>query len=77
MQIHGFMETVYQMSKGVFIKVILKNSHPEVFCKKGVLKNFVKFTGNPCHWPGTLLKESLRHRYFLVKFAKFLRTAFI
>ena len=22
-----------------------RNSHPEVFCKKGVLRNFVKFTG--------------------------------
>ena len=26
-----------------------RSSHPEVFCKKGVLKNFAKFTGkHPC-----------------------------
>ena len=24
---------------------IYRNSRPEVFCKKGVLRNFVKFTG--------------------------------
>ena len=24
------------------------SSRPEVFCKKGVLKNFVKLTGNLC-----------------------------
>ena len=25
--------------------IILRSSHPEVFCKKGVLRNFTKFTG--------------------------------
>ena len=25
-----------------------RSSRPEVFCKKGVLRNFVKFTGNTC-----------------------------
>ena len=44
----------------------------EVFCKKGVLKNFAKFTGKHlCLRPETLLK---RVRCFPVNFAKFLRT---
>ena len=24
---------------------LIRSSHPEVFCKKGVLRNFAKFTG--------------------------------
>ena len=57
----------------------------EVFCKKGVLRNFEKFTGKhlcqsllfnkvagPSHV--TLLKERLWRRCFPVNFLKFLRT---
>ena len=33
-----------------------RSSHPEVFYKKGVLKNFVKFTGKP----ETLFKSDTR-----------------
>ena len=57
-------------------------------CKKGVLRNFAKFTGKHlCQRlffnkvaglrPATLLKKSLWHRYFPVNFAKFLRTPFL
>ena len=51
----------------------------EVFCQKGVLKNFAKFTGNsPFNnvglSPPTLLKKRPLHRYFPVKFATFSRT---
>ena len=42
----------------------------EVFCKKGILRNFAKFTGKH---PATLLKKRLWHRCFPVNFAKFLR----
>ena len=44
----------------------VRSSRPNVFCKKGVLRNFAKFTGNTCArvsiliklqaWPATLLK---------------------
>ena len=49
-----------------------------MFCKKGVHKNFVKFT-NTCARDSflTLLKESLWHSCFPVNFAKFLRTPFL
>ena len=58
-----------------------------MFCKKGVLKNFAKFTGKhlckslfliklPAA-PATLFKKRLWHRYFPVNFAKFLRTPFL
>ena len=58
---------------------------PEVFCKKGVLKNFTKFIGKHlCQSlffnkvagvrPATLLKKRLWRRCFPVNFVKFLRT---
>ena len=60
---------------------------PEVFYKKGALKNFAKFTGNHlCQSlffnkvaglrPATLFKKRLCHRCFPVNFAQFLRTLF-
>ena len=57
---------------------------PEVFCEKGVLRNFAKFTGkHVCPFdkveglrPANLLKKRLWHRCFPVNFAKFLRTPF-
>ena len=48
-----------------------KSSHQSCSVKKGVLRNFAKFTG-----PATLLKKRLWYRCFPVNFAKFLRTAF-
>ena len=64
-----------------------KSSRPELFCKKDILWNFAKFTGNdlcqslffnkvPGLRPATLLKKSLWHRGFPVNVAKFLRTPF-
>ena len=54
----------------------------EVFCQKGVLKNFAKFTGNsPFNnaglSPPTLLKKRPLNRCFPMKFAKFSRTPFL
>ena len=59
-----------------------------MFCKKGVLRNFIKFTGKHlCQnlffdtvadlRPATLLKNRLWHRCFPVNFSKFLRTPFL
>ena len=45
-----------------------RSSHPEMFRKKGVLRNFR---------PATLLKKRLWQRRFPVNFAKFLRTPFL
>ena len=63
------------------------SSRPEVFCKKGVLRNFTKFTGKHVYQslffnkvaglrPATFLKKRLWHRCFPVNFVKFLRTPF-
>ena len=60
-------------------------SHPEVFCEKGVLRNFAKFTGKHlCQSlflnkvvglrPAALLKKRLWHKCFPANFAKYLRT---
>ena len=66
--------------------IIPRSSRPEVFCKKGVLRNFTKFTGKHlCQSPFLiklqasglkLLKKRLWHTCFPVNFAKFLRTPF-
>ena len=61
------------------------SSRPEVFCRKGVLRNFAKFTGKHlCQSfffnkvsglrPATLLKKRIWHRCFPANFAKFLKT---
>ena len=64
-----------------------RSSRPEVFCKKGVIRNFAKFPGKHlCQrlffnkvaglWPVTLLSKKLWHGCFPVNFVKLLRTPF-
>ena len=67
----------------------IRSSHPEVFCKKDVLKNIAKFTGKhlcqslffnkvtACPSPSTLLKKRIWLRCFSVNFAKLLKKAFL
>ena len=65
----------------------VRSSRPKMFCK-GVLRNFAKFKGKHLRQSfffnkvaglsrANLLKEKLWHRFFLVNFAKFLRTPFL
>ena len=73
--------------KNISFQLKDRSSHLEVFCKKGVLRNFAKFTGKHlCQRLffnkvagrlAPLLKKSLWHRCFLVNFEKFLRTSFL
>ena len=57
-----------------------RSNRPEVFCKKGALRNFIKFTGKHlCQsliFNKVLLKMRLWHRCFPMNFVKFLRTPF-
>ena len=64
-----------------------RSSHPKVFCKKGVLRNFVKFTGKYRRQglffnkvaglrPATLLKKELWHSCIPVNFAKISKSTF-
>ena len=68
---------------------VIERSHTltDAFCKKGALRNFVKFTGKHlCQSlffdkvaglrPATLLKKNLWRRWFPVNFTKFLRPPF-
>ena len=68
------------------IKIL--SSRREVFCKKGILRNFTTFSGKHlcqslflnkvAHLrSATLLKKRLWHRFFPVNFAKCLRTPFL
>ena len=69
------------------LRYIKRKQPAEVFYKKGVLKNFIKFTGKYLHQslffnkvtglPATLLKKRLWHRCFPVNFVKILRTRFL
>ena len=67
---------------------VFRSSRPDVLCKKGVLRNFAKFTRKHlCQSlfvnkvtglrPATLLKKRLWHRCFPVNFTKFLRVPFL
>ena len=69
----------------VFLWIICRSSHRRCSLRKGVLRNFVKFTGkHVCQSllfnkvaglrSATLLKKKLWHRCFPMNFAKFLRT---
>ena len=57
-----------------------QNQPPEVFCKKGVLKNFAIFTGKDLCWSlfyvcgVNFIKKKLQHRYFPVNITKYLGT---
>ena len=60
-----------------------RSSRPDVFCKKGVIRNFPKFIGKHLcqsfffnNRPATLLKKRLWHRSYPVNFGKFLRVRF-
>ena len=78
-----FFSTIYLVS----IIYLFRSSRPKVYCKKGVLGKFAKFTGKHlCQTlffnkvadlrPATLLKNRLWHRSFPVNFMKFLGTSF-
>ena len=66
---------------------LFRSSRPELFCRKGALRNFAKFTGKHLYQslffdkvaglrPATLLKRRVWHRCFPVNFRKFLKTPF-
>ena len=74
-----------------FLIIIFKKQQQSprgvLFCKKGVLGNFIKFTGKHLYQsllinkvadfrPATLLKKRLWHSCFSMIFVKFLRTTF-
>ena len=63
-----------------FVFVLVRSSCPEVFCKKGALRDFAKFTGKHlCQslFFNKFLKKRLWHMFFHVNFVKFLRTPFL
>ena len=62
-------------------------SHQEVFCEKGVLESFTKFTGKHLCWslffnkvaglrPESLLKKRLQYRCFPLNLVKFFKNSF-
>ena len=53
----------------------VRSSHRRCSIRKGMLRNFAKFTGKRLR-PATLLKKRLWYKYCPVNFAKFLRKPF-
>ena len=64
---------------------LLRSRRPKVLCKKDVLRNFARFTGNELYQrlffdkivglrPASLFKRKFWHKCFCVNFVKFLRT---
>ena len=81
-----FLNNVFYLLK--LMLATYRSNRPEMFCKKSVPRNFVKFTGkhlcqslffNKIAYPRpeTLLKKRIWHRCFPVSFAKFLRTPYL
>ena len=72
-----------KLSKNHIFQYLNRSSRPEVFWKKGVVRNFAKFTGKHLcqslflNKVAGLLKKRLWHRYFPVNFVKFARTPFL
>ena len=56
--------------------VLCRSSRSKVFCKKCVLRNFAKFTGNHLSQSLFFIKKEALAQVKLVNFAKFLRTPF-
>ena len=82
---HSRQEAMFKQAN--FEDIKNRSSHQRCYVRKGVLRNFTKFTGKHlCQSlffnkvagfrPVTLLKKRLWHRCFPVNFVKFLRTPF-
>ena len=84
LKLYSIKDLILQV-KCIKYLLIFRGGGPEVFCKKGVLRNFAKFMGKHLRQSLyfnkvaglTLLKQRLWHKYFPVTFAKFLRTPFL
>ena len=85
----GNFATIRRSNLDVYrsLDTLLRSSQRRCSVKKGVFRNFAKFTGkNLCQSlffnkvaglrPATLFKKRLRHRCFPVNFEKFLRAPF-
>ena len=83
----GYVENFVICLKFTYEMEVDKSSHPEVFCKKGALKNFEKFTRKNLYQslffnnivglrPTTLLKKRFWQRCFPANFTKFLDNTF-
>ena len=55
----------------------VRSSHQRCFIKRGVIKNFAKFTGKHLCQSLFFKKKGFWHRCFPIKFAKFLGTPFL
>ena len=75
---NSFIRYLSPDNEAIFVRYCL-SSRPKVFCKKGGLRNFSKFTGKPLYWSVSLIKLQawglqLYYKGNPMNFAKFSRT---
>ena len=70
------IEQVYGHYTSVSLTCTSKSSRLQIFFRIGALKNFSNFTCKQLPETCNFIKKRLKHRCFLVKFEKFLRTPF-
>ena len=51
----------------MFVWILFRSSRPEVFCKKGVPRNFAKFTKNICARLSFAIKLQAKANNFIKK----------
>ena len=61
----GLDETLTECKLSVFFKTY-RSSRPEVFCEKGVLRNFTKFTGKHLYQSLFSNKVAVEHLWWLL-----------
>ena len=65
------------VSRMILLMNVDRSNRPEVFCKKGILRNLAKLTGKHLYQShSNFIKKRLWCRCFPVNFVKFLRTTF-
>ena len=70
--IDDFVVLIRDLRKSTYVKY--RSSRPELFCKKGVLRNFFF---NKVAGLGNFIKKEALAKVFSSKFCKFLRTPFL
>ena len=69
--------TCFFISSTIFLYAPQRQKQPsEVFCEKGVLRNFAKFTGK-LMGPATLLKKKVLTQVFFRKFSEISKNTFL
>ena len=74
---YTFQSQQHTTAASMNVVLVSGSSFPDLFCKKGILKNFAKFTRKHMRKSLLFVKKEIWRRFFSVNLAKFLRTSFL